>query len=171
MARAIELGAAGRVDERIIRTLGSTAPLPEPPALHDTDETVQVESTAPGAEGPETPTEVGSPVESTVQTSDDVLPEPQKVEEREREVRESPVRVPWLRYGSTPERTPPQRHRPRVDRPAPVEPSKRRPSVHEPLLTEEELRALIGDDIASIAPPEHDASADEDDASGPGGAP
>jgi hypothetical protein len=170
VARAIELGATGRADEQVIRTLGSAAPLPEPSASRDTGETVQVESTATGAERPETPTETGSPVESTVQTPAEVLPEPQKVEECEREVRESPVRVPWLRYGSTPERTPPQRHRSRSDQPAPVESSKRRPSVHEPLLTEEELQALIGDDIASIAPREHDANAGDADAEGTGGA-
>ena len=34
------------------------------------------------------------------------------------------------------------------------------PSPHEPLLTEEELKALIGDDIAAIAPQEQDPTDD-----------
>ena len=62
----------------------------------------------------------------------------------------APARVPWQRHRTASIRVKPPGERP-TD--APAEPS-RTPSrsLDEPLLTEEELQALLGDDIAAIAP-------------------
>jgi len=55
-----------------------------------------------------------------------------------------PVRVPWLRYDQAPPRDPPDATpRPNQRRPAPPAP----PDRNRPLLTEEEVRALMGEDF------------------------
>ena len=70
-----------------------------------------------------------------------------------------PVRFPWLRYADKPVRCAPpsatstsdENNEPVADREQP------QIRLQQPLLTEEELQALIGeDDIAAIAPQEHD---------------
>ena len=74
----------------------------------------------------------------------------------------TPTRVPWLKYENKPVRRAPQRIAPEPtdavdpkERHRPDEAiARKEPSATEPLLTEEELRALIGDDISSIAPSE-----------------
>ena len=66
-----------------------------------------------------------------------------------------PARVPWLHYSGRPPRTPPRVHPPPAEATGPVEPIRSRRSSCEPLLTEAELQALLGDDIATIAPEEN----------------
>ncbi len=60
-------------------------------------------------------------------------------------------RVPWLRYDNVPVRKAPSRKGP-VDSPRQNTGASSPPSLREPLLSEEELRALIGDDVAAIGP-------------------
>ena len=84
----------------------------------------------------------------------------------------APTRVPWLKYENRPVRQAPQRIAPQPT--AAVEPTadrqpedaspRKRPDATEPLLTEEELRALLGDDISSIAPAETAPNGIEDQA-------
>jgi len=78
-----------------------------------------------------------------------------------------PARVPWMRYQNTPTRQAPQpqsvRQPPRThdtvnDKPRIVP----RRNIDEPLLTDEELEALIGDDISAIVPNERDALVSDD---------
>lgn len=77
-----------------------------------------------------------------------------------------PARVPWIRYQDGPSRGAPEQSLPRTQ---PVEPSKissqpviTKRKIDEPLLTEEEIQALIGDDISAIAPDERDELFPED---------
>ena len=78
-----------------------------------------------------------------------------------------PARVPWIRYQNTPARTapqpqpvrqPPVAHETMNDNPQPV----MRRNIDEPLLSEEELEALLGDDISAIVPSERDALVSDD---------
>lgn len=64
-------------------------------------------------------------------------------------------RVPWLRYDNVPVRKAPSRKRPE-DEPRHNTGAPTPPSLREPLLSEEELRALIGDDVAAIGPDDDD---------------
>lgn len=83
---------------------------------------------------------------------EEVLSEPAEEEELEAA---PPTRVPWRTYDDRPQRLAPPR-RPNGNgadsRPTGSGASGSRRST--PLLSEEELRALIGDDISSLAPPE-----------------
>lgn len=74
-----------------------------------------------------------------------------------------PVRVPWLRYTETPQRRPPPRPAPSSDGGATREPMSRPLPASEPLLTEAELQALMGDDIAAIVPEAPEATGPSDD--------
>ncbi len=75
--------------------------------------------------------------------------------------KDEPVRVPWIRYGDRPARARPEPRDLPAAQPRSIDPRPLRPAPREPLLTEEELRALLGDDIAVIAPrrrPPHSTS-------------
>jgi hypothetical protein len=82
----------------------------------------------------------------------------------------SPARVPWLKYDGAPERSAPE-HTPPVspkpsDRPG-ASPPRRNQTDYEPLLTDEELRALIGDDLTSLGPERaHERSHDDPNRAG-----
>jgi len=74
-----------------------------------------------------------------------------------------PVPVPWLRHHERPVRRGPGRQEPEAGEQSASEaaaPARRSPTT--PLLTEEELQALIGDDIAAIAPDVRTSSSAED---------
>jgi hypothetical protein len=135
IAKAIELGAKGLATADLLAELAggppavAMGPVPPPPCEH-------VDETPRPPASPPTPTEPIRPDEE----------DPRK-----------PARVPWLRYGDRPARVAPNAREPMpkpppsLDRPAP------RSVSFEPLLTEEELRALMSDDIAAIAPDEPEA--------------
>ena len=119
------------------------------------------------------PTLAAQPVEEGVELESDAVQEPAAFPQVVRDDPPPPedqpenettaaTRVPWLDYENKPVRQAPRRTAPQPT--SPVEPkeddqpkeasARKRPSATEPLLTEEELRALIGDDISSIAPRE-----------------
>ena len=71
-----------------------------------------------------------------------------------------PARVPWLNYRDRPQRAAPsQREAPANSEPRPPQSPSR--DLTAPLLTDEELKALLSDDIAAIAPRESHLDAAE----------
>jgi hypothetical protein len=139
IAKAIELGAKGPATADLLAELTGG-----PPAA-----AIGQAPPPPCAEGDETPRPPASPPTPT---------EPIRADEEDPR---KPARVPWLRYGDRPARVAPNARppAPSLDRPAP------RSVSFEPLLTEEELRALMSDDIAAIAPDEPEARRPYDDQS------
>ncbi|MGB2988301.1 MAG: hypothetical protein WBE26_20720 [Phycisphaerae bacterium] len=171
ITRAVELGAAGRVTEEMIRELAKAA-VSAPPKPIRSDAAASATSLKPSAVGVEsTETSVREPGRAEVpnQPAAEVPAEPDGLKRTDEEIRRDPVRVPWLRYADTPARTPPRRRQPSPGRARAPEPVKPPSFPREPLLTEAELRALLGDDIASIAPEEPDATGhnERDDAGAP----
>lgn len=152
IATAIELGATGRATEDALRALAVDA---EPVLAMPTDD-----STPPDPlQAPDEPLPVvvtddfeeeESPDDWTPEAEDDIT------EVEETDVDDQPIRVPWLQYSNGPSRKAPSRGAPAApptgeeasnqDMSAPFDP-------HAPLLTDAELQALIGDDIATIVPP------------------
>ena len=162
VARALDLGAAGRATEQVIRTLVPPPARAEPLPSPEPKKVVPTEREALPEPFP-APANLAGTVEPIAQEPKGPLSRGEEAP-RQGEARESAVRVPWLRYGSTPSRTPPSRQHVRPEPPAPAPPHRPPPADREPLLTEEELRALIGDDIAAIAPAEHETDSGEDGA-------
>jgi hypothetical protein len=135
IAKAIELGAKGPATADLLAELTGGPPAAAmgqvpPPPCEESDATPRPPASPP------TP------------------PEPIRADEEDPR---KPARVPWLRYGDRPARVAPNARQPSpkpspsLDRPSP------RSVSFEPLLTEEELRALMSDDIAAIAPDESEA--------------
>jgi hypothetical protein len=186
LGRAVELGATGETDvDLVLRLTAPEPPRVEPPlsapteALPPTSMPLPsgpiMESTIPPAEEcyesfdplslqehcdadefTVSPTEerlvnTGGEVNETT-TQPPGTPQPES-EEDEAEV---PARVPWRTYDSRPSRQAPPRTRPST--PAESEPAKDVPDedLPRPLLTEEELRALIGDDPMPLSPDDVD---------------
>ncbi len=185
-AQAVELGATGRATEEAFRSLASAA---VPPRVEPEMVDGQAEDAVPGAavaeailpepllEGP-APLEPApvQPVEvepTAAEPDEAVVEHPEKTEEVRPPGR---ARVPWLRYADQPVRTAPPRETPKPAAPAAEEPDEGRPADQEPpsrrprapLLTPAELQALIGDDIAAIAPQEPEESGADDKDAGEG---
>jgi len=80
------------------------------------------------------------------------------------------IRVPWLNYEGGPNRAAPPRSPQSAESDRPAQASSHTARVpYEPLLTDEELRALIGDDFVSLGPERGGRDADEaDDEEGAG---
>lgn len=178
IAKAIELGATGRATVEVIQSVTALAVPPIPvrlvsPSTSDagsdkaapqtTAPTEQPSLEAPATDAPservaaisDGPAFPPSDTPSSTDSSDrEGLDEPARAG--------SPARVPWLSYHDRPKRTAPPQREPARDEPVAAEHTETRPSSHEPLLTEAELQALIGDDIAAIAPDKHlDAGGDD----------
>jgi hypothetical protein len=144
IAKAVECGATGSVTEEVLSEL---------------------------AGGPLCPPEAEAPVRTPERRNDIAVapadPPPDPADQTPRTMAEEdarkPARVPWLRYGDRPARVAPS-HRelpPQAPNPNPQTPNP--PRSYEPLLTEEELQALMSDDIAAIAADEPDARRPHDD--------
>lgn len=153
IAKAIGLGAQGRATEEVIRSISTREPAPPAPAPGDQVEALPrptTSDTAPLA----TPSIDESPIQHQGATVQDDYGDDDEVDGG---AIEGSVRVPWLRYGDKPARTAPKPPTPTAhDAPS----AEQEPSVseaHQPLLTDEELQALIGDDISAIAPDGPDA--------------
>lgn len=156
IASAIDMGATGELTDDVIRTLADATS--SPPSTVEDD--VPSASASPQPEVSE-----GVAPESLV----DQTVEPTNSMQPTADVRELPsdsARFPWRCYEDVPKRKPPSRGAPpssaegEDDSPDPAIP------IHEPLLTDEELRALIGDDPAAAlsddgAPRVDDEAADE----------
>ncbi len=130
LARAIERGAAGDATEELLTSLAQ--------------ETAATE-TSSGAAPPATPTPSRVTRSPAASPSDDA-----GLHAVDDDELLAPARVPWRRHRTAPNRVKPPADRP-TDGPAETSPAASRP-VDGPLLTEEELQALLGDDIAAIAP-------------------
>lgn len=117
---------------------------------------------APRLEAPvsvEVPVEPKAPMVEPARVEPVVeLPPPEDEEEPlvEEETEEAPPtpRVPWLRYADGPQRAAPPMRTPPTPIAPPQTPTTPPPSArdYEPLLTDEELEALMSDDISAIAP-------------------
>jgi len=172
LTTALEHGAAGRATVELVRSLAA-ARMPEarPPA--------DAERPATAAREPDLEPESAAPPENTNPPEDmeEGLKEPPDdadltAWEDEPDDVDGPVRVPWLRYPDRPARAAPQRTPPSPRRAEPAPPVPAPPTFAlEPLLTDEELRALIGGDIASLAPRDPAPRPRGDDLSGKGTAP
>lgn len=154
--RAIHLGATGELSDQALSELSE--PMVQQ-ATADADDPMH----EPDSATDELATDTQSPTEAPVDEDDDAP---------------TSVRVPWLRYEDAPNRGAPTRRPPdhqqaettaderddpegppvangpntAADTEAAEPPQSRAPAHHEPLLTDEELQALIGDDVASITP-------------------
>ena len=156
---ALERGATDRASPEIITRLAAHG------AASTNDDTADRDAPAPMPMAQ--PGQPGVDLESDAATEPVAFPEvvrddpPPRTDQPENETT-APTRVPWLDYETRPVRQAPRRTVPQPT--SAVEPkedyqpeeasARKRPSATEPLLTEEELRALIGDDISSIAPSE-----------------
>lgn len=173
VSRAIELGAAEPVTEDVIaglvartfrpspqpvlqepvsppgaREVSTLAPRsPEPPAAPERDTDIRDRSAAAVPDEP-------------MEQSDHLAPEglgPDDTADAQ------PVPVPWLRHHERPVRQGPGRQEPEATEQSASKaavPARRSPTI--PLLTDEELQALIGDDIAAIAPDLRTSASAED---------
>lgn len=142
ITRALQGGAGALLTPAALEALRVEEPTPAadaaPPAEPPTD--------AP--DSPVTATLVGDEEEE----DEELLDEPSEEEEEFEEP--SPTRVPWRTYNDRPQRIAPSRRpdgngadaRPTIQ-------GKATGRSSAPLLSEEELRALIGDDVSSLAPP------------------
>ncbi len=147
IAEAVERGARGRLT---LDAFGEPVRAPQHP-------------TPSAVTGP--PVEAVSPVNPEVAVSEEpqppLSPETEGDEDFTDEAESAPttgVRVPWLRYGEGPPRVaPPVRTAP-YSQTEPHASAARSLSDYEPLLTEEELAALMADDISSLAPTPYSAA-------------
>lgn len=156
---ALERGATDRASPEIITRLAARD------AASTNDDTADRDAPAPMPMAQ--PGQPGVDLESDAAAEPVLFPEvvrddpPPRTDQPENETT-APTRVPWLDYETRPVRQAPRRTVPQPT--SAVEPNQGQqpneagaqkvPDTHEPLLTEEELRALIGDDISSIAPSE-----------------
>lgn len=143
ITEALNRGAAGVATEKTVRSLAASASS----VLEEAEQSSETVHVADALEP--------APVENTTTEpvfTEDLEDEP---DERNDEI-EMPPRLPWLRNADAPSRIGPRRpSNERADTPDTGEVAdKQRPSTrYEPLLSEEELRVLLGDDdIAAIAP-------------------
>ncbi len=190
VVRAIESGATGRVSPDILQPGSLTTetpaealadpipsvpiaferpavePVAEDPAITPATVTPEEEDVLPETEGDSTDafglniTDESDADEATEADAAGLPPESP-------EVASGPARVPWLRYADRPVRTGPKRSAPGPsNKPADrVRPDSDSDSDgHQPLLSEAELQALIGDDVAAIAPERATRPGNEDDA-------
>lgn len=152
--RAIRLGASAPVTDEVMRRLSeaetvpsSPAPAPCEPVLQAADEIPPVQSVADEDVLDLHRSKAPAPI---MGESDQPIDRQEETVEENEDARGDSVRVPWLRHHDGP-----VRQGPRSDRSAAseaVESVARRSTSTEPLLTAEELEALLGDDIAAIAP-------------------
>lgn len=178
IATAIELGAAGKATDDVIYNLAATATQPStesptaaPPRTVTPEEPIVEASMSAAApkDSLSSPSRAGdfatavssepliavpaAPAESSPELTD----KPGYGERAEEAASESSVRVPWRRYKGGPVRKGPQERKSPSDDEDTILHAKPRVSSHEPLLTDEELQALIGNDVAPIAPDGQDA--------------
>jgi len=135
IAKALQAGATGVLTAEFWREFAPRPAMPAPIEVRVTADPPTVQLAPPESD----------PGVETVE-EDEAPP----VEEDSEDTPSSP-RVPWLRYADGPQRAaPPVRKPPAPIPPAPA-PSAPAPD-YEPLLTDEELEALLSDDISAIAP-------------------
>lgn len=121
-----------------------------PPALRIDEESARATGELAQDEGHAGPADI----EYDEPTSD----EAGDVEDEDDEESMRPVRVPWLRYDQAPPRDPPDAApRPKPWRPPPPA----QPDRSRPLLTEEEVRALMGEDFPETDEPHPEHDGDE----------
>lgn len=142
MRRAVQLGAAGHATAELMRTVlveqvpGREAPAPGDSAPDGADRESSVGGTATITSEPE-----GEPASSL----DEPLDRGEGAVSDDAGEGAPELRVPWRDYEDHPGRQAPTR-RPPEDTADRAQPEEQGESVHEPLLTQEELRALIGTD-------------------------
>lgn len=169
VARAIELGAAGQATEDVIRRLAKTVTHPAVGAdLKDTPGDDRSPAQTFGESMPAPPPMGETPATEALEESSPVVPDelpvagPDQVDAdkalADDDTLDGPVRVPWLRYKDGPSRVAPRRREPPGADPAVTEPATSRSRPRRPLITDEELQALLGDDIAAIAPDDRSES-------------
>lgn len=147
VADAIRLGAAGEWNERIIPSLDQPAPNIETNIASDAppvDSTPQVLALAEPM--------LEDTIDEVVNCDATAEPNPPN------DTTTAPARVPWGAYADRPMRCAPGASAPPTNpehSPGSADHSRRPPQPSEPLLTTEELDALLGDDIAAIAPKQH----------------
>ncbi len=146
IARAIQLGATGRVSEEVLTSIGQRCRK----ATHWSAET--------NAAVNERKPEATAPIADAAPQSDALAEPPVMLEDEptpvqnDKETPTGPARVPWLRYLDTPVRTPPKPVPPPTREPAERPPSASPPPARGPLLSPEELEALIGNDPVADSP-------------------
>ena len=148
-ARAIELGAACVFTDDVMSHLETSG------ASLDTDDSTQEPS--PGAQKPAIADRADPRTAASTESLPDRLfdDDPSKPDHDDHPSR--PVQVPWLNRAGSPARRKPSKPSKVQDVPErsqSAEESSGR-ALPEPLLTDEELQALIGDDILSIPSDEH----------------
>ncbi len=188
--RAIEHGAIGEATDEVLRMLGAAmraAGVTERAPNRCVDqpsenaprerEAVKTDRSSPAQDGADVAPVAPAPDPPSTH-GDDATPEPPEPmapgDGRPDVDTAEPARVPWLRYADEPVRRapPPRRSAPSppseapaplpIGRTVPAE-SALEPDSFEPLLTDEELEALMGDDIAAIAPDESSALRGDDE--------
>lgn len=165
VTQACELGADSELTARVIgeltssgraidRTPVATSPvISEPPPVIERIETSPVPPEPlprPATEAHDQPAQVHEDEVDNDGIKDQSGPVDEAMDEEAAEDQSGAARVPWLRYKDQPSRGALAR-RP----PSPKDSEDAAISSHgsaEPLLTEEELQALLGDDVSAIAP-------------------
>lgn len=128
IARAVKLGAKGPVTREVLAELAGGPPVPM---------TVETTTRASERVTDKPVSRVFAPAPS----------DPPRIDEQDAP---KSARVPWMRYGDRPARVAPPHREPPPHAPNPNPHTPTPPRSYEPLLTEEELRALMSDDLAAI---------------------
>jgi len=142
IAWAVELGAKGPLTQEVLEELAGSPPTPmtmkaPPQAAESVADKTKSMSPAIAQQG-HTSVDHAAPFAPVGQ--------PRIDDEDARK----PARVPWLRYSDRPARVAPTFREPPPQASNQSSPTPAHTRSYEPLLTEEELRALMSDDIATI---------------------
>jgi len=174
IAEAIELGATGEATldavESLIRatSVPQAEPVPadreEDPGSADLERIAASEFLPMPAPACQEPAAVETIAGSTEGEPSSVAADDGPKEKSAEAAPPDQARVPWLHYADRPAREGPKRRSPPASGPDDSEEETARLAApHAPLLTDAELEALMGDDIAAIAPAEESPHVGEDD--------
>lgn len=161
---AIQQGARGAVTAGLLEQFLPQQADKQVGAPHDSNVRITEPDPTVGS-GIERPLPDQRPVQGPPVDTNDAIVDPVGDVEIDAESESTPARVPWLRYSDRPVRQGPAR--PRASDSASND-SSAPTSQNAPLLTEEELRALMGDDPVG-APPLDEAIGGADDQARDGG--
>jgi len=156
LGRAVELGATGEANLDLVARLISSASVVETsratePIVQTADERYEtLESVGWPDEEQDAVLPFGTHLRDQNQPAVPTAPPPRILGDEEETA--SPPRVPWRQYGNGPSRKAPLRTSPTSETTIESVPENADEDVHQPLLTDEELRALIGDDPTPLSP-------------------
>ena len=170
--KALECGATDRASPEIITRLAARDADSTDDRAADREALAPSPTAQPGEVGVDLEAQATDVVPRPVAMPEVVRNDPPPSVDQPEDETAAATRVPWLEYEKRPVRRAPRHIAPqptgavelKEDHPPDEASARKGPDTPEPLLTEEELQALIGDDISSIAPSEAAPNGIEDQA-------